>query len=57
MRIGNKRGSLCDTKTMSLAADPKSVKVNKTAGTGMDIEWKDGHRSSYSITFLRDASP
>jgi len=42
---------------MSLAADPKSVKVNKTAGTGMEIEWKDGHRSSYTFTFLRDACP
>jgi len=42
---------------MELVADPKSVKVNKTAGTGMDIEWKDGHRSSYTFVFLRDACP
>ena len=42
---------------MELVADPKSVKVNKTTGTGMDIEWKDGHRSSYSFVFLRDACP
>jgi DUF971 family protein len=40
-----------------MAADPKSVKVNVTTGAGMDIEWKDGHRSSYSFTFLRDACP
>jgi len=40
-----------------MAADPKSVKVNVTAGTGMDIEWTDGHRSSYSFAFLRDACP
>jgi DUF971 family protein len=38
-------------------ADPKSVQVNVTAGTGMDIEWKDGHRSHYSFQFLRDACP
>jgi DUF971 family protein len=38
-------------------ADPKSVKVNLTAGTGMDIEWKDGHRSSYSFQWLRNACP
>ena len=37
--------------------DPKSVQVNLTAGTGMDIEWKDGHRSSYTFQFLRDACP
>ncbi len=42
---------------MELVADPKSVKVNKTAGTGMDIEWKDGHQSAYSFVFLRDACP
>ena len=23
----------------------------------MDIEWKDGHQSSYSFVFLRDACP
>ena len=38
-------------------ADPKSVDVNLTAGTGVDIEWKDGHRSSYNFQFLRDACP
>ena len=42
---------------MDPVADPKSVKVNKTTGTGMDIEWKDGHRSVYSFPFLRDACP
>ena len=41
----------------TIVADPKSIKVNKTAGTGMDIEWKDGHHSSYSFVFLRDACP
>ena len=38
-------------------ADPKSVKVNLTSGTGVDIEWKDGHRSHYTFPFLRDACP
>jgi DUF971 family protein len=38
-------------------ATPKSVKVNKTTGTGMDIEWADGHRSHYSFQWLRDACP
>ena len=36
---------------------PKSVKVSQTAGTGMDIEWKDGHKSHFSFQFLRDACP
>ncbi|MGZ4730975.1 MAG: gamma-butyrobetaine hydroxylase-like domain-containing protein [Terriglobales bacterium] len=47
---------LCDTEIMALP-DPKSVKVNLTTGTGVDIEWKDGHRSHYSFPFLRDACP
>jgi len=38
-------------------ADPKSVKVNVTSGTGMDVEWKDGHVSTYSFPYLRDACP
>ena len=42
---------------MAASADPKSVKVNLTAGTGMEIEWGDGHRSSYTFVFLRDACP
>ena len=46
---------LCDTEKVS--ADPKSVKVNLTTGTGVDIEWKDGHRSHYDFPFLRDACP
>src|SRR2546423_5468009 len=54
----------CDTWIMQLldptprlANDPKSVKINLTTGTGMEIEWKDGHRSSYTFPFLRDACP
>lgn len=39
------------------ATDPKSVKVNVSTGTGMDIEWKDGHVSHYSFQYLRDACP
>jgi len=42
---------------MDPSADPKSVKVNVTTGTGVEIEWKDGHRSAYSFPFLRDACP
>lgn len=40
-----------------MSADPKSVKVHKTEGTGMEIEWKDGHRSTYTFPWLRDACP
>jgi DUF971 family protein len=39
------------------ATDPKSVKVNLTSGTGVDIEWNDGHVSHYTFVYLRDACP
>ena len=42
---------------MEPSADPKSVKVGLTTGSGVDIEWKGGHRSHYSFIFLRDACP
>ena len=37
--------------------NPKSVKVDITGGTGLEIVWKDGHSSIYSFVFLRDACP
>jgi DUF971 family protein len=39
------------------SADPKSVKVHLTSGSGVEIEWKDGHLSKYPFPFLRDACP
>jgi DUF971 family protein len=38
-------------------ADPKAVKVHLQSGTGVEIEWQDGHISRYSFAFLRDACP
>lgn len=46
-----------DHKLPSTAAEPAKVRVNKTAGTGMEIDWKDGHHSSWSFAWLRDACP
>ena len=42
---------------MPPSVEPKSVDVNVTTGTGVEIEWRDGHRSSYSFQCLRDACP
>ena len=39
------------------SADPRSVKVNLTTGSGVDVEWRDGHSSHYSFAYLRDACP
>ncbi len=43
--------------TPRVGNDPKSVVIHLTTGTGMEIEWKDGHRSVYTFPFLRDACP
>ncbi len=37
--------------------NPKSVKVNISTGTGVDIEWEDGHQTHYNFVWLRDACP
>jgi DUF971 family protein len=39
------------------ATEPAKVRVHKTEGTGMEIEWKDGHHSAWSFTWLRNACP
>jgi DUF971 family protein len=40
-----------------VVSEPARVRVQKTAGTGMEIDWKDGHRSSWTFAWLRDACP
>ena len=42
---------------MAASTDPKSVQVNVSTGAGMEIEWKDGHLSSYKFPYLRNACP
>ena len=39
------------------AATPARVRVKKTEGTGVEIDWKDGHRSQWSFSWLRNACP
>jgi DUF971 family protein len=39
------------------ATEPARVRVQKTTGTGMEIDWKDGHQSSWTFSWLRDACP
>ncbi len=39
------------------AVTPAKVRVHKTEGTGMEIDWRDGHRSAWTFAFLRDACP
>lgn len=39
------------------ATTPVKVRVLKTEGAGMQIDWKDGHRSAWSFEWLRNACP
>jgi hypothetical protein len=39
------------------AATPKKVRVMKTEGTGVEIDWKDGHQSKWNFAWLRNACP
>ena len=39
------------------AIQPEHVRVNQTEGTGVEIDWKDGHKSRWTFQWLRDACP
>ena len=39
------------------ARTPAKIRVKKTEGTGMEIDWKDGHSSHWNFRWLRDACP
>ena len=39
------------------AVEPVKVRVLKTEGTGVEIDWRDGHRSRWSFPWLRHACP
>ena len=46
------------TAALSKAAlTPAKVRVLKTEGTGMEIDWEDGHRSHWNFAWLRNACP
>ena len=36
---------------------PEAVRVEKTSGTGMEIDWDDEHKSIFPFQYLRDACP
>jgi DUF971 family protein len=40
-----------------IAVTPAKVRVRLTEGTGMEIDWADGHRSVWSFAWLRAACP
>jgi DUF971 family protein len=52
-----RRDSQAEQKLPIEAVTPAKVRVKKTEGTGMEIDWRDGHVSSWSFRWLRDACP
>ena len=51
------RGAEEGKKLSADAVTPAKVRVKKSEGTGIEIEWRDGHASSWSFRWLRDACP
>lgn len=41
--------------TPSIITDPEHIAVSKSRG--IEIDWKDGHHSSYGVEYLRDWCP
>lgn len=39
------------------AMTPTAIRVDKTGGTGMEIDWQDGHKSAWNFAWLRNACP
>jgi DUF971 family protein len=39
------------------AVTPAKVRVKKTEGTGVEIDWRDGHQSAWNFAWLRNACP
>ena len=52
-----RRESAAETKLPAAAVTPAKVRVMKSEGTGVAIDWKDGHSSSWSFPWLRNACP
>jgi len=40
---------------MTTTHDPEHIAISKSKG--IEIDWKDGHHSSYSVALLRDECP
>ena len=53
----NERQNLDNRPLPRIAITPDKVRVLLTEGKGLEIEWKDGHRSAWSFAWLREACP
>jgi DUF971 family protein len=52
------RGYGGDQRKLTVAAvTPQKVRVKLTEGTGVEIDWRDGHHSAWTFPWLRNACP
>ena len=52
-----RKDAQADQKLPADAVTPLKVRVDKSGGTGVEIDWKDGHKSAWTFRWLRDACP
>ncbi len=52
-----RRESAAETRLPPEAVTPRKVRVLISEGTGVAIDWKDGHQSAWTFAFLRNACP
>ncbi len=52
-----RRESAMEAPLPVAAVTPVKVRVMKTEGTGMAVEWADGHHSAWGFSWLRHACP
>ncbi len=46
-----------EMKLPQAAVTPAKIRVKKTEGTGVEIDWQDGHKSAWNFVWLRNACP
>jgi len=46
-----------EEKLSTEAITPLKVRVKKTEGSGVEIDWRDGHKSTWNFLWLRHACP
>lgn len=52
-----RREQAAEAKLPPEATTPAKVRVHKTEGTGMEIDWKDGQHSAWNFSWLRWSCP
>ena len=51
------RGNQVERPLPRIAVTPEKVRVLLTEGKGLEIDWSDGHKSSWNFPWLRNACP